>query len=172
MRYHSVSAVTQDSTLRRYGIVSWANALSLGILLRHNTQHFVVKWFYYERMRYHSVSAVTQDATLHRYGIIFWANALSWRIMLQHRSLHYVITGIVSWANASSVRTCCNGRSHKCISGTLGCLIGCAQGGHHVSGGNCCLFLPGWPRVGLLKTHRHKNNVNTMSECAFIAYLL
>jgi hypothetical protein len=188
MRQHGVSAVTQHSILRRYGIVSWANALSLRILLQHNTQHYVVKWLYYDRMRYHSVSAVTQDATLHLYGIIFWANSLSLRILLQHRTRHYVITGlyhdrmrydcvsavthdwtlrcnaIVSWANASSVRTCCNGRSYKCISGTLRCLIGYSQGGYHESGRNRCLFLLGWPRVGLLKTHRHKNNVNTMSE--------
>ena len=145
MRYHSVSAVTQDSTLRRYGIVLKANALSMRILLQYRTRHKVVTGMYRERMRYDCVSAVTQDWTLRR-------------------------NGIVSWANAISVRTCCNGRSHECISGTLGCLIGCGQGGHHVSGRNRCLFLTGWPRVGLLKTHRHKNKVNTMSECAIIAH--
>ena len=218
MRYQSVSAVTQDATLRRYVIILWANSLSLRILLRHNTQHYVVKWLYCERMRYHSVSAVTHDSTLRRYGIALWANALWLRIccntrlnitslsdcvmsqcaiiayLLLHRTRHYVVTGmyrermrydcvsavtqdwtlrrngIVSWENAISVRTCCNGRSHECISGTLGCLIGCGQGGHHVSGGNRCLFLTGCSRVGLLKTHRHKNKVNTMSECAIIAH--
>ena len=166
----------------------------IAYLLQHKTQHYVVKWLCYEPMRYHSVSAVTQDSTLRRYGIVLKANALSMRILLQYRTRHKVVTGmyrermrydcvsavtqdwtlrrngIVSWENAISVRTCCNGRSHECISGTLGCLIGCGKGGHHVSGRNRCLFLTGWPRVGLLKTHRHKNKVNTMSECAIIAH--
>jgi hypothetical protein len=172
MRYHSVSAVTQDSELRRYGIVLWANTLSLRILLQHKTQHYVVKWLYCERMRYHIVSYVTQDSTIRRYGIVLWANALSLRILLQHKTQHYVVKwlycermryhsvsavtrdstlrpyGIVLWAHAISVRTCCNGRSHECISDTLVRLIGCTQARNHLSGGNRCLFLHRWPTAG------------------------
>ena len=67
-------AVRGSVCWRRIGIriklTLWANALSLRILLRHNTQHYVVKWLYYKRMRYHSVCTVTQDSTLRRYAIV------------------------------------------------------------------------------------------------------
>ena len=197
-------------------IVIWANALSLrfccdtrlnitslrvcvmrefaiiAYLLHHKTQHYVVKWLYYEWMRYYGVFAATQDSALRRNVTVSRANALSLRIccntrlnitslsncimsecaimayLRQHRTRHYVVT----WLYHERMRYQCVPRSHEHISGTHVRLIGCAQSGHHVSGGNRCLFLPGWPRVGLLKTHRHKNNVNTVSECAFIAYLL
>ena len=88
-------AVRGSVCWRRIGIriklTLWANALSLRILLRHNTHYYVVKWLYHERMRYQSVSAVTQGATLRRYVIILWANSLSWRILLRHNTQHYVV---------------------------------------------------------------------------------
>ena len=94
--------------MREFAIIAY--------LLHHKTQHYVVKWLYYEWMRYYGVFAATQDSALRRNVTVSWANALSLRIccntrlnitslsncivsecaimayLRQHRTRHYVVT--------------------------------------------------------------------------------
>ena len=77
------------------------------ILLQYRTRHKVVTGMYRERMRYDCVSAVTQDWTLRRNGIVSWANAISVRTVatVGHTSASAVLWA-VSLAAGKVVTTC------------------------------------------------------------------